>query len=283
MRICFRVRENGNPLRGYVLSGGRKFYVDGCADIPEKFLKSGFVFVGEYLGHEFEYRFDEPFSEVLISEGELLYDTSSLDLKLIEQLVFSGINRFREEKGLESIRWSERLAKIAREKSALLEKEFSHNAGGKNAYRLLRERGIYFVAVGENIYRIAGLKSSVGEEAIAERCVEGWKRSRGHRKVMLSEFTHCGVGVYARQKDVYITLIATLNRVVVESKFTKGQTLLLQPVDEEFDGKARIAVRAHPDRCFSLTYPEYAGREDFVEVRVLESCRGRVVIEYLDV
>ncbi len=280
MKICFRVRENGNPLKGYVLSGDRRFYVDGCADIPGEYLKNGFVFVGEYLGHEFEYRFDEPFSEVLIAEKELLYDTSSLDLRLIEQLVFSAVNSFRNEKGLESLRWSERLAEVAREKSRLLERDFSHNAMGKNAYELLRGKGIYFVAVGENIYRIIGLKSSVREEKIAERCVDGWKNSEGHRRVMLSDFTHCGIGVHARNKSVYITLVATLNRIVVESEFSDGQILLLQPVDDEFDGKVRIVVKTYPERCFSLLYPEYAGKDDYIEVRVLKSCRGRVILEY---
>ncbi len=283
MKICFRVRENGRPLKGFVMSGEREFAVDGCAEIPEEFLRNGFVFRGEYMGHEFEYRFDEPFSEILISERELLYDTSSLDLRLIEQLVFSAVNSFRNGEGLESLRWSEKLAEVAREKSRLLEKDFSHGAGGKNAYELLRERRVYFITVGENIYRITGLKSGVGEEKIAERCVDGWKSSEGHRRVMLSDFTHCGIGVYARQKSVYVTLIATLNRIVVESEFSEGQTLLLQPVDDEFEGKVRIAVKAYPERCFSLSHPEYAGKDDFIEVRVLESCRGRVILEYLNV
>ena len=280
MRICFRVRENGRLLKGYLIVEGQKIEVNGCVNVDKDLLNRGFIFRGEYKGKEFEYRFEEPFSEVLLSERELLYDAESLDLRMIEMLVFSKINEFREENGLDKLDWSEKIAEIARYKSELISREFRHDAMGKNAYNLLRDRGIYFISIGENIYRITGLTSLVTEDRIAERCIEGWKESKGHRRVMLSDFTHCGIGVYARHKSVYITLIAILNRIVVESEFSEGQTLLLQPVDDEFNGKVRIAVKANPGKSFSLSYPEYAGKDDYIEVRVLKSCRGRVILKY---
>ena len=220
MRICFRVRESGKLLKGYLLAGGRKINVNGCVDVDINLLSQGFIFSGEYGGMEFEYKFDEPFSEVLLSEKELLYDARTLDLRMIEMLVFSKINEFREENHLERLVWSEKIAEMARYKSELLSHEFRHDAKGVNAYRLLRENGVYFLSIGENIYRITGLTSLITEERIAERCVKGWKKSRGHRRVMLSDFTHCGIGAYAENKSVFITLIATLSRFVIESEFT---------------------------------------------------------------
>ncbi len=280
MKICFKVRESGKPLKGYILAGNRKIEVDGCVDVDTNLLSRGFIFQGKYMEKEFEYRFEEPFSEVLLSERELLYDARSLDLRMVEMLVFSRINSFRSQNGLESLSWSEKLAKAARFKSRVISKDFKHDAMGMNSFRLLRERGIYFISVGENIYRITGLKSTITEEKIAERCVKGWKTSKGHRKVMLSDFTHCGIGVYAENKSVFITLIATLNRFVIESEFTKNQTLLLQPVDDEFNGSVKISIKTYPNGCFSLSYPENAGKDDFIEVKVLSSCQGRIVVEY---
>lgn len=283
MRICFKVRDTGKPLKGYIISGKRRIYVDGCAEIDERDVENGFVFVGEYRGMEFEYRFDEPFSKIEISEKELLYESGTLDADLIKMLIFSRINDFRHKNGVEKLKWSRNLEKIADLKAELISKEFSHNAFGRNPYTLLRQNGIYFVSVGENIYRIEGLTSRVDEEKIAEKCVEGWMSSRGHRRVLLEDFSHCGVGVYARGKKVFIVFIAVLSTLIIESEFNSNQTLLLQPVDEDFKGKTRISVKAYPERCFSLSYPEYAGKDDFVEVRILENCRGRVILEYLGV
>jgi len=202
---------------------------------------------------------------------------------MIEMLVFDRINEYRKENGIESLSWSNKLARMAKYKAELISHDFSHNAMGMNAYRLLRNSGIYFVSVGENIYRITGLTSLVNEERIAEKCMEGWRKSKGHRRVMLSEFTHCGVGAYAREKSVYIAFIAVLSKIVIESEFSEGQTLLLQPVDEGFIGKVRIEVTAYPKECFTLSYPEYVGKDDFIEVDVRRDCEGRVIIKYLDV
>ena len=280
MRICFRVMENGKPLRGYIIAGNRKIFVNGCVDVDMNLLSSGFIFSGEYMGKEFEYRFEEPVTEVLLSEKELLYDAESLDARMIEMLVFSRLNSFRDRNGLERLSWSEKIAEVARCKSRLISKDFRHDAMGMNAFNMLRQKGVYFISVGENIYRITGLKSTVTEEKVAERCVEGWKSSSGHRRVMLSDFTRCGIGVYASEKSVFITLIAILGRFVIESEFVKGQTLLLQPVDDEFEGKTRISIKTHPEGCFSVSHQEYVGRDDFVELRVVENCHGRVVLEY---
>ncbi len=279
MRICFRVRESGKLLKGLLITPAGTYRVNGCVDLPEDVLAKGFIFRGEYKGQEFEYKFDEAFEVVELSEKELLFDTSELDLKLIEQLVFHRVNVFREENDLKRLKWSEKVAEAAREKSQFLVNEFSHSSG-ENAYRLLRRKGIYFLTVGENIYRISGLKSTIDEDFIAERCVESWKNSKGHRKVMLENFTHAGVGCFAKGKSVYVTFIAILNNYTISSKFRRGQEIFIQPVDDEFEGRVRVRVSASPENCFKVEGCELCGREDVIIVKVLDDCEGFIAVEY---
>ncbi|WP_290901907.1 CAP domain-containing protein [Ferroglobus sp.] len=279
MRICFRVKESRKPLSGFLVTPNGVLHVKGCVDVPEDVLSKGFIFRGEYKGREFEYRFEDVFDVVELSEKELLFEASELDLKLIEQLIFHKLNEFREDNNLKPLNWSERVAEVAREKSMFLVNEFSHSSG-KNAYDLLRERGIYFLTVGENIYRISGLKSTVNEEFIAERCVESWKRSRGHRKVMLEDFSHAGVGCFAKGKSVYVTLIAILNNYTISSSFKKGQEIFIQPVDEEFEGVVKVRVRTAPKNCFEVEGKELYGKDDVIVVKVLRDCEGVIEIEY---
>ncbi|ADC65766.1 SCP-like extracellular [Ferroglobus placidus DSM 10642] len=279
MRICFRVKESGKLLSGFLVTPEGVIQVKGCVDVSEELLSKGFVFKGEYKGREFEYRFEEVFDVVELSEKELLFEASELDLKLIEQLIFHKLNEFRESNDLKPLNWSEKIAEAAREKSMFLVNEFSHDSG-KNAYDLLRERGIYFLTVGENIYRISGLKSTVKEEFVAERCVESWKKSRGHRKVMLQDFSHAGVGCFAKGKSVYVTLIAILNNYTISSSFKKGQEIFIQPVDEEFEGVVKVRVRTNPKNCFEVEDKEFYSKDDVIVVRVLRDCDGVIEIEY---
>ena len=279
MKICFRVKESGKFLSGLLITSKGVYRVNGCVEVPEEVLSEGFIFKGEYKGLEFEYRFEEAFEIVELSEKELLFDANELDLKLLEQLIFLRINAFREENGLKFLRWNEKIAEAAREKSRFLVNEFSHSSG-ENAYNLLRRRGIYFLTVGENIYRISGLKSTVDEDFIAERCVESWKNSEGHRRVMLEDFSLGGVGCFARGKSVYVTFIAILNNYTISSKFKRGQEIFIQPVDEEFEGKVKVKVTASPEDLFKIESCEPCGKDDIIIVRVLDDCEGFIAVEY---
>jgi len=281
VKIRFEVKETGKPLKGYLVASGKVFKVDGVVDVPEDVLKNGFLFKGIYNGVEFEYRFDEPYSYVKLSEKELLYEATSLDLKLVEQLIFSKINDFREKSGLRKLRWSEKVANVSREKSKLISKKFEHDVDGKSAFKMLRERGVYFLTVGENIYRISGLTSAADEDFVAERCVDSWKKSERHRRVMLEDFNVGGVGCFAKGKSIYVTFIAILNEFTISSSFKKGQKMFLQAVDEEYRGKVRIKVTAKPEKCFKIECPETCGKDDVILVEVLEDCDGKINVEYL--
>ena len=82
---------------------------------------------------------------------------------------------------------SARLSEYARAQE--IAQSFSHTRpDGTNGFTVLKERGIVYVACGENI-----AKGSI----TPRRVMEGWMNSAGHRKNILNaNFTSIGVGYY---------------------------------------------------------------------------------------
>jgi uncharacterized protein YkwD len=123
---------------------------------------------------------------------------SSQNDKPFSQLVnavHQQVNDFRREHGLEPLKLHPAISAQAREHSA----EMARNADGIS-HRGFEDRmedirqELSFRAAGENVATIRGFDNP------AQQVVEGWKKSAGHRKNMLGEYSLTGIGV-ARSKD----------------------------------------------------------------------------------
>jgi uncharacterized protein YkwD len=105
-------------------------------------------------------------------------------------------NAFRKEHGLPALKWSQKIADIGTEHSkAMAERRVPFGHAGFEG-RALRIGGM---SCAENVAFSAGLGDP------AKVAVNGWIKSPGHRKNMLSHFDLCGIGVFRSGSKTYFT------------------------------------------------------------------------------
>lgn len=109
------------------------------------------------------------------------------------------VNSARAERNLPPLEQDKRLNNLADKKAKIMAKEenLSHTAGGYNSFSdLIKEAGIKYLAVGENIAR---------NWRTPEEVMEAWLNSSGHRaNIMSKKFTKIGVGKAVNSKgDIY--------------------------------------------------------------------------------
>jgi uncharacterized protein YkwD len=123
-----------------------------------------------------------------------------------ETRILDLVNVERAKAGRAALKLSGRLAVAARGHSydMALRHYFSHSsADGVSPEQRIRGSGIDYSEIGENIY----MEDYPDHGRLAERALEGWLASPGHRKNMLSPvFNETGVGL-ARAADgtTYVT------------------------------------------------------------------------------
>jgi len=111
----------------------------------------------------------------------------------VERRIFQAINQVRQENKLPPLKWSVKMAEVARSHSTRMatKRFFSHEdpkfGGPDNRLSLA---GIAWRLCGENIFE------EYGEADPVRSAVRGWMQSSGHRKNILTRgFTHTGIGV----------------------------------------------------------------------------------------
>ncbi len=123
-----------------------------------------------------------------------------------EASILDLVNRQRAQAGLAPLKMSGRLSVAARGHSydMALRGYFSHrSADGVSAAQRIRGSGIQYWEMGENIYQ----DDFPDRQSLAQRAVQAWMASPGHRQNLLSpKFTETGIGA-ARAADgsTYIT------------------------------------------------------------------------------
>ncbi|MEZ5307580.1 MAG: CAP domain-containing protein [Pyrinomonadaceae bacterium] len=121
--------------------------------------------------------------------------------------IFQKVNAERKAKGLSALRWHEDLAKVAYKYSRKMAREgfFSHyDSDGNSVVERAEDEGIKnWTKIGENLFTSEGF---LDPETIA---VEGWMKSKSHRKNILDkEWTDTGVGVYQTgENEFYVTQV----------------------------------------------------------------------------
>jgi uncharacterized protein YkwD len=147
----------------------------------------------------------------------------------LEKRIHALINNERRKQGLSTIEWDDALAGVARKHSLDMAKRkyFAHSSpeGQDFSFRYKQEGYSCAIRTGDTIYlgaeniALNNLYDSVttingeaffdwnSEEKIAETTVEGWMKSPGHRKNILTpHWKHEGLGVAVSPDDkVYIT------------------------------------------------------------------------------
>ncbi|MFB2876795.1 CAP domain-containing protein [Floridanema aerugineum] len=121
----------------------------------------------------------------------------------MEEAVRQGINKVRQENNLQPLKNNERLAQVARNYSQQMARDnfFSHTGSdGSTLSQRVRAGGIFYWAVGENLFRSRNAAQPV------EFAIKGWMNSPGHRQNILHPiFSETGIGVWREGNSYYIT------------------------------------------------------------------------------
>ncbi|MDP2717604.1 MAG: CAP domain-containing protein, partial [Candidatus Micrarchaeota archaeon] len=104
----------------------------------------------------------------------------------------------RKEYDLDALTWNERAASAARKyaQALVVEKRFAHTgADGSNIHDRLRAEGLLEFVANENLAQV----SFNGTLPSAEKVVDGWMKSPGHRSNIIDVdrlYDHAGVGTF---------------------------------------------------------------------------------------
>jgi uncharacterized protein YkwD len=126
---------------------------------------------------------------------------SEPNLERVTQLIVRLTNQFRRQEGRRELQVNPKLERAARYFADYLARtdECSHTADGKEPWERAERFGYEYAIVAENIaweYSSAGFTT----RRLAEKFIDGWKKSPHHRKNMLDpDVDEIGVGV-ARSK-----------------------------------------------------------------------------------
>ncbi|MBQ3132187.1 MAG: hypothetical protein IJC24_05710 [Clostridia bacterium] len=115
--------------------------------------------------------------------------------------ILALVNSFRNDAGLDSLKYSSDMQSAADTRAKECAVSFSHTRpDGSSSYTALTERGLSFTAFGENIFAATGMDS-----VSAEFVVEQWMASQGHREnILMDGFTHMCIGIAAKDDEVYV-------------------------------------------------------------------------------
>lgn len=130
----------------------------------------------------------------------------------IEQKIFALLNEERSAQNVPTLAGDGSLAGVARNHSTDMETRnfFSHtNPDNCDPACRLAHANYTYRSVAENIYMVSGAGDSAAD--VAERIVDGWMSSSGHRANILDDdFTKGGVGVKVEGSRVYATSLFVL-------------------------------------------------------------------------
>jgi hypothetical protein len=127
------------------------------------------------------------------------------DLGAVESLVVESTKRYRATQGLRAVSPDSRLEHAARAFANELADggTFSHDSGGTTPETRIRRAGYKECVVAENLarrYDTAGYTT----RDLAQKLVQGWKDSPGHRKNMLDpDSRDTAVAVVSRRRERY--------------------------------------------------------------------------------
>ncbi len=134
---------------------------------------------------------------------------ASISSNEIEVRVHKRVNVIRTENNLSKLEHSGEIATISRTYSYDMgEREYFSHVSPEGERPDDRFGDLYpskCHAIGENLARLSGV-IALDADDIAERVVDGWMNSKGHRKNILTDkWDSQGIGVYIDGRSVYVT------------------------------------------------------------------------------
>ncbi|CQR46775.1 LysM domain/BON superfamily protein [Paraliobacillus sp. PM-2] len=135
-----------------------------------------------------------------IENPDLIYPKQQLTIpdidatKRVEHLVIQLTNQERAKHGLSALKPDWELSRVARYKSTDMKNKnyFSHQSPTYGSpFTMMKDFGISYRRAAENIAR--------GQQT-PQQVVRAWMNSPGHRKNILGDFSHIGVGYVANGK-----------------------------------------------------------------------------------
>ena len=124
----------------------------------------------------------------------------------LELDVIADINAARSQNGLKPLAADATLGNLARAHSAdmLANNYFDHTSpSGCSAMCRYQNAGYSYWAMAENIYWMEGFNLSTSDSA--QKVVDSWQNSPGHRENDLGSYTNVGVGIAQSGSKVYVT------------------------------------------------------------------------------
>ncbi len=140
--------------------------------------------------------------------------TPDLAAAWLEAAIFEATNAQRQRHDRDRLQSEDRLADIARGHSeAMLRRGFFDHVdpdGLHPADRVAHHHRTLVGTSGENLWTGTGfeIRSRQDAEEMAERIVDGWMNSRGHREnILRPEFDYLGVGVVVEDRELRATQV----------------------------------------------------------------------------
>ncbi len=219
-----------------------------------------------------------------VNSGRVLYN--------IENETLTLMNYERARRNLHVLKLDERIANVAfaHSREMNLNDYINHtNLASKGPGERLSDQEIFALCSSENIYFI---ESREPREDLAERAVQGWLDSPGHRRNLLDpNITKAGVGIYCQDRQCYVTAnhICTKTEIQEELHDRYVYFFSLYPGEIKFNTKVRalfdlsLTTKADiyivPDKEQYLNYvdrQEYLFSKQYLEI---EKLKDVVVIE----
>jgi hypothetical protein len=130
---------------------------------------------------------------------------SGADIAEVGRLIVSGANAFRHQQGAGTTKINQNLQRTASEFAVYMARtgRYGHEADGRQPWERAAANGYAYCMVSENIaFQFHSLGFQTAD--LAERFINGWEASPGHRHNMLDpDATETGVGVARSETGRY--------------------------------------------------------------------------------
>lgn len=163
-------------------------------------------------------------------------------LYMIENETLSLMNYERTRRNLQALQLDERIGNVAftHSREMNLNDYINHtNLASKGPGERLSDKEIFALCASENIFFI---ESREPRDELAEKAVQGWLDSPGHRKNLLDpNITRAGVGIFCLDRQCYVTAnhICTKTELREELHDRYVYFFSLYPDEIEFNTKVR--------------------------------------------
>lgn len=205
------------------------------------------------------------------------------DLPRAERDVFERSNAFRRAQGLAPTKPNAELRAAAKAFAAFMVRtaEYGHEADGRSPAERAQAQGYAYCMVAENLAYLQSTTMRFGAEELAQRFVQGWIDSPGHRHNLLSaEATDIGVAVaHDPRKGRYYAVQMFGKPEAMRTHFEisnrSEQTVRYQLGDQRFTLPPRV-TREHESCTVQAMSLDLPGRADPIKLQPANGAQYRV-------